>query len=261
MGRDVAMTLLAAFSIGLLWYEATRELDEAQARQLLYLDLAIVGVFWVEYLARLAAATDRGAFVRANWYELPGMVPIFPSMQSWASIRVFRLLRILRVLRLVGALRRFDRFERNVGRYVHQSKIGYVALLAVVVVFLCAGIVWIAEPAEFTTFGDALWWSVVTAATVGYGDLVPETTGGRLIGVVLMVLGVGLIGTLAGTLSSFLVDRRVTDRRDQASPAPSGPLPMPGMDLAHQIERLAALRQRGDLTQEEFERAKRRLLE
>lgn len=53
--------------------------------------------------------------------------------------------------------------------------------------------------------GDALWWSFVTTTTVGYGDIAPQSTGGRLIAVFLMIIGIGFLSTLTGTISTFFM--------------------------------------------------------
>jgi len=74
------------------------------------------------------------------------------------------------------------------------------------IVFTGAYVAYVAERGvnkEFATFGDSLWWAVVTITTVGYGDVVPITRTGRVTAVLLMISGVGLLGVLAGTLSSF----------------------------------------------------------
>jgi voltage-gated potassium channel len=107
------------------------------------------------------------------------------------------LIRLARVARVVMATRGARRlFER----------LGAVALVAVGVVVVGAAVGYRAEHAtnpEFKTFGDALWWAVVTLTTVGYGDVVPETTAGRVDGVMIMIAGVSVLGLLAGSMASF----------------------------------------------------------
>ncbi len=256
--RDVAMVLLAVVSILLLGAEFYFDISPGLRRQLLYVDLVIVGVFWIEYLERFARADDRAAFARASWYELPGMVPIFPGMETFAGVRFFRLLRLLRILRLVGALRRIEGFERFVHRYVRTSKLGYVSLLALLVVTGSATIAWLVEPTTFRdSYWNALWWAIVTVTTVGYGDFYPVTGPGRGVGILLMVLGVAIIGTLAGTLGAFLVENR---SHDEGPSTAAAALPVPGQGLAYELERMAALHRRGDLTDDEFEAVKRHLL-
>ena len=107
------------------------------------------------------------------------------------------LIRLARVARVVMATRGARRlFER----------LGAVALVAVGVVVVGAAVAYRAEHATnagFKTFGDALWWAVVTLTTVGYGDIVPKTTTGRVDGVMIMIAGVSVLGLLAGSMASF----------------------------------------------------------
>jgi voltage-gated potassium channel len=63
----------------------------------------------------------------------------------------------------------------------------------------------------FRNLGDAVWWTLVTAATVGYGDKVPMTTGGRLVGILVMLFGVGLVGIVTGRIASWLVEGKIKE--------------------------------------------------
>jgi voltage-gated potassium channel len=107
------------------------------------------------------------------------------------------LIRLARVARLVMAGR---------GARGLIERLGKVALVAAGILFLGAAVAYRAEHPqnpEFATFGDSLWWAIVTLTTVGYGDIVPETTTGRVAGVFIMLTGVAVLGVLAGSLASF----------------------------------------------------------
>ncbi len=74
-------------------------------------------------------------------------------------------------------------------------------------VFLAAAIVEHVEgPPEYSSYGDAVWWAMVTVTTVGYGDIVPQTAEGQVVAVMLMLVGVILLGTVAASLASFFAE-------------------------------------------------------
>jgi voltage-gated potassium channel len=109
------------------------------------------------------------------------------------------------VLRLVRAGRVFltGPTARKI-RYIAEN-LGMIGIVAIASIVVASLIVLQVEPpsSDFTTWGDAVWWSMVTLTTVGYGDLFPVTEAGRLAAALLMFVGLGLLGTLAGILSSM----------------------------------------------------------
>ena len=114
-----------------------------------------------------------------------------------ADSKFVLLIRLARIARLAMATRGARRL---------LQRIGSVAFVAAAVIFVGAAVGYRAEHATnagFATFGDALWWATVTLTTVGYGDIVPKTTAGRVDGVMIMIAGVGVLGVLAGSLASF----------------------------------------------------------
>jgi voltage-gated potassium channel len=147
-----------------------------------------------ERLLRRYLSTRLGKFdlaivlLTAPWFLLPGAVP---------GGGVIVLLRLARLARLVVASKRARQLFDRIGR---------VAIVAVSVMTAGAVVAYYAEHPvnpEFATFGDSLWWAIVTLTTVGYGDIVPETTTGRIAAIMIMLTGVAVLGLLAGTLASF----------------------------------------------------------
>jgi len=139
--------------------------------------------------------------ITAPWFLIVG-----PSSAKFVMIaRLARLVRL--VMATKGARRLFDR-------------LGRVAIVALGVVFTGSAIAYFAEHPtnpEFKTFGDALWWGIVTLTTVGYGDIVPHTQKGRVAGVFLMLTGIATLGIISGTLASAF--RSVSRAQEAASAA------------------------------------------
>ena len=98
--------------------------------------------------------------------------------------------------------------ERWYERLSLWRAVGTVVAVAITLVAIAGGLARIVEPETFTSLGLAYWWAVVTVTTVGYGDVVPESLGGRLVGSMLMLTGLALIPTLTSVIVSSLVARR-----------------------------------------------------
>jgi voltage-gated potassium channel len=85
------------------------------------------------------------------------------------------------------------------------------------IIFVCSALVLSfeihAKGSNIHSFGDALWWAIVTVTTVGYGDKFPVTAGGRGVATVLMFVGIGLIGVLTATVASYFVEQSADDDR------------------------------------------------
>jgi voltage-gated potassium channel len=123
----------------------------------------------------------------APWFLLPGL----------GNSQVLVLARLARVVRL---------FFVSPGARQAARRLGSVGIFASGMLLFCSWMAYIAEHPtnpDYATFGDSLWWGVVTLTTVGYGDIVPETEKGRIAGVFLMLTGIATLGLISGTLASM----------------------------------------------------------
>jgi voltage-gated potassium channel len=181
--------------------------------------IAVNVVAWIVFVADLGVhirlvrgylKTGVGVFdlaivvLTAPWFLIPG----FGGSQILVIARLGRLARLL--MASPGARRALQR-------------LGQVGIVAAVMLLLAS---WMAYTAEkptnpgFATYGDALWWGIVTLTTVGYGDIVPRTEKGRIAGVFLMLTGLATLGVLSGTMASFF--RTAGSSTAGSPPEPTG---------------------------------------
>lgn len=172
-------------------------------------------IVWVAFCVEFGvrwAARPTARFLREAWFDLTLIVvsPPFLVPEYLQGVRSVRALRAIRVLRLVRAGAVAGIGLRLARRLFGRNKFHYTALVAIAVVFMGALGIFIFEADSNKTigsFGDALWWAVVTATTVGYGDVSPVTVEGRLIAVVLMLTGIGVIGVFTATIASLFFEQ------------------------------------------------------
>jgi voltage-gated potassium channel len=177
--------------------------DESVA--LTSLDWLVWGVFTVEYLLMVAISHNPAAYTRRNWLNVLVILLSFPLLPAlMAFSRLVRLTRLFRLLRLVAVSGRGLGALRLV---LARRGLLYVSGVAGIMIIAAAGILVTLEPDTVDhSFGTALWWAAVTTTTVGYGDVAPVTHLGRVIAVLLMFVGIGLIATLAASIAAFFVD-------------------------------------------------------
>ena len=185
--------LAVAFLAGYAWQVLDMSLGP-QARAAL--DLALTGIWvllGVDYLVRLALARQRLRYVRRHLLDL--LLLLLP---------MFRPLRALRVVTVIGVLNRQlrDDFRGRVAVYVGATVglVGFVAALAVLEAERNA------PGASIRTFGEAIWWTITTISTVGYGDRYPVTVEGRLVAATLMVAGIALLGVVTASIAAWFVE-------------------------------------------------------
>ena len=196
-----SMAALAVLSVAVLFVDQ----DAAWAR---IANLVVYALFVVDYVTRLAVADDRRRFVRGNVVDLVAIMPA----------DMLRLARVARLARLARAGSLLWRVSANLRAVLLTNGLGWVLLVASGTILAGAGAVFVADP-TFETFGDALWWSIVTSTTVGYGDLSPTTALARGVAVIVMFVGIGTIGMLTGSIATYFTRLAATGEEAEADPA------------------------------------------
>lgn len=188
------LLLAAAFVVAYAWPVINPHLDPGVRETLNVLSWAVWAAFGIDLAVRLVLAEDRRHYAVHHWYDV--------------ALVVLPVLRALRLLRLLVLLRMLD---RSAASNLAGRVLVYAASIAVMSVGLGGIAVLDAEQgaagANITNVGDAVWWACTTVTTVGYGDHFPVTLEGRAVAVVLMIVGIGLVGTVTASVASWLLAR------------------------------------------------------
>lgn len=185
--------LAVLFLVAYAWQVLDTDIGEFGA---VLLETIVTGVwvlFGLDYLVRIALAHNRWRFVYTHLLDLAILV-----------LPMFRQLRALRVITVISVLNRQLRDDVR-GRVVLYV-VGTVALVGFVASLAVLDAERDAPDASITSFGDAVWWTLTTISTVGYGDRFPVTFEGRVVAGALMVTGIALLGVVTASIASWFVE-------------------------------------------------------
>ncbi len=196
-----AIAFLAAYA----WPILDRDLPSSVQTACTAITWLTWGLFALDYIARVTLASDRKSYVYRHLHDL-----------AVIALPLLRPLRLLRLVTVIGVLNR--RAGASLRGRVAVYVAGSTVLLSVVAALAMLDAERDAAEANITTAGDALWWSVATITTVGYGDRYPVTATGRVIALGLMLAGIALLGVITATLASWIIERvNVENAADQAA--------------------------------------------
>jgi len=221
----------ALFSVVIIFVESAIDshyhLTFDQWHTFVYLELLITAVFTAEYFLRVLCWPQPAKYVFSFWgiIDLITVLPMYvlwlwPEISvnyvfAWRALRTIRILRVLKLLRYMSSLRVF---WLAIVSARHQLMVFYFLIAIVMVVFgsLMYGI----EGPEngFVTLGASVYWAVVTATTVGYGDIAPHTGVGRFVASLLILIGYSVIAIPTGLITTHMSNEYQNRRSTRVCP-------------------------------------------
>jgi voltage-gated potassium channel len=200
---ELGMLCLSIYVIVELLVEYTVELNPEILRLLALIDYGVCAVFFVDFLHCLLTAKSKSGYLKSGgWFDFISSIPLYDFFQAG---RLARIVRIIRILRAYRSMKRVLALTlRNRANTAAQSAI----FLGIgVLIFGSVTILHVEDTASsnIKTAEDALWWCCTTITTVGYGDKYPVTSEGRIVGVIVMIVGVGMFGTFTAWVGSWML--------------------------------------------------------
>lgn len=204
---------LISFSI-----ETIPNIDERILRILHVFDVFSVIVFTIEYLLRIFVADKKLKYI-FSFFGIIDLVAILPyflmlgvDLRSIRSFRMLRLLRLIKLLRYNSAITHLRLAVKSI-----REELIIFFIFTIILIYLCSvGIYYFeheAQPDVFTSIFHSMWFAVTSLTTVGYGDMVPITTGGKIFSSFMVIIGLGIVAVPAGLFASALTKKQKTDKK------------------------------------------------
>jgi voltage-gated potassium channel len=212
---DIVLLIAILVSVAVVLMESTPGLDPAVRRVLVSLEFGFTILFTIEYFLRIITVR-RPIRYMTSFYGIVDLLAVlptyislfFPGAQYFLVIRILRLLRVFRILKLGSYLSQAE----MLGRAMRASriKIGVFLFTVINIVVIVGAAMYVIEGPQngFISIPISIYWAVVTMTTVGYGDLAPLTTLGRLLASLVMLIGYGIIAVPTGIVTVEMVRSR-----------------------------------------------------
>lgn len=208
------MAILALIVLVVLIIEFLVPISENNHRTLAQIELSVVMVFAIDYLYRLKKAKNKIKFVRGHILDLLAILPVdsflrISKLSILAEVHFTEMSRVFKVSRIARIILFGKKFFGGFFALIKTNGLHYMIFFTTAIVFSgAAGILHFEKPyGTITNFGDALWWSMVTTATVGYGDFAPVSAGGRILAAFMMIAGIGFLGMVTGSIATFFLTK------------------------------------------------------
>jgi voltage-gated potassium channel len=202
---NILILVLSVYVLLSLLISTFLGLSEELTNLLNYIDNAICVVFLIDFGIRFKNAQNKLEFMRWGWIDIIASIP------SVDFLRGGRILRLIKLIRVFRAIKSTKLIYEHINRNKKQSALTSVALISILMVIFSSIAILQFETdvkSNIKTAEDAIWWSYVTITTVGYGDKFPITTEGRIIGAILMTVGLGIFGTFTALVSSWFLENK-----------------------------------------------------
>lgn len=226
-GRRFDMLIQALIVLSLITFsiETLPGLSEIASSFLFYIEAITVIVFTIEYLLRIWVATNPLKYIFSFFglIDLLAILPFYlPAHIDLRSVRIFRMIRILRMIKLVRYNASVDRFRRAFIS-IKEELLIFVIITSFMIFVSAVGVYYFeheAQPEVFASVFHSLWYSVITLTTVGFGDMVPITIGGKIFTTIMLLIGLGIIAIPTGLFSSALTKLKESshEKRDSREP-------------------------------------------
>ncbi|WP_407414779.1 ion channel [Methanobrevibacter sp.] len=200
----LAIIILIICDLILLGYVAFHSVDISFKKTVYAFDFIVCIILWAEFIYSYTHSEDRKQYLRDNAISIAGMFPLD-----------FMFLRALRLIKLVNFIKKFVLTQENKSfeKFLKRTLLDKIIPFSMIFIFVIAILIRFADN-SINDISTAFWYTLASMTSTGYGDVVPTTFSGRLIGIIAMVGGILIFSTFTAVISSIYVSKISNDNHD-----------------------------------------------
>ena len=169
-----------------------------------FVDHGIWFIFVADYVIRFIISRNKWSFIKSNIFDLIAVLPFNSALRMFRTLKLLKLLKLAKLSKTFRMFAVLGRFTHKLERFLNTNGFKYMLLIVAVITLIGGALI---SAFENISFFDGIWWAFVTTTTVGYGDISPDSAGGRIVACVLMLAGIGLVGSLTSTITSYFTHK------------------------------------------------------
>lgn len=209
---QLIILVLSVYVIIALSIDIFIPVNKEVSRLIQLIDNILCVVFMLDFIISFIKAKSKMDYMKTGWLDLISAIP---------TIGYFRYARIAKIIRIFRVIKTFRTLKGAV-TYIYKNKIeasfASMSIIMILIIIMSSILILYVEDVpngNIKKAEDALWWTITTATTVGYGDFYPVTRPGRIIAVILMITGIGMFSSLTALISTFFVKDSVKNTDTQ----------------------------------------------
>lgn len=197
--RIYLILIFATFlDILLLFHVAFRPVSPTFRNWVFSFDIILCAVLWIEFIYSFLKSDNKKQYLIDNSISILGMLPI-----NFVFLRALRLVKLIQLIKLFVLAR--DR-EKTVSIFLKNTYLDKIILVAIIFIFILTVSIRLIDP-NINDINTSLWYTIVTVTSTGYGDVVPSSVYGRVIGVFGMIGGILVFATFTAVISSLYISK------------------------------------------------------
>ena len=198
------LSVLIIIDLILITLTLISEVDANLYFGIVVFDTVLCIILIIEFITRLMDSDNKKRFLLKNWTELIAAIPfdliMLPFALNNAHLRIFKILKFIKVIAL------FSQFFETIDVFLKKTHLDEIFGVTLLVVLASTLALYLFDPSINSLF-DSLWFVLSTITTVGYGDVLPQSGPGKIIGLITLIVGVLIFSTVTGAIASYFARR------------------------------------------------------